>query len=345
MVSKVGPRTPFLDRLHHPEELALRVEEAADCVKSVTVAHPEASVAEPLEASVEVLEAVWAALRAMSALVSAERLGAASDHERSLRGVLGRLGALVETLGMRSDGVGRTMDEQLRELARASALEAHEERTLRLRSVAQVVRETAESLKGEAANLTGAVGDHRRELDRARDRLAEAHEAALLNGLPGVVAREDFERRLARLLSRPAMVRGSLCVALVAVDRLGEISASLSAFTGDALFFQVGRLVQAMASEQAEAVVGLYREWELGIVLPSCTLGKGRQIVEDLRARVQRTAWECKAGSHKEVITVTISSALTQPCYGESVQSLKARLEELLAQARSSGGNDLVVSR
>jgi len=338
------PKVPFLDRLHHPEELALRVEEAADCVKSVALSHPEPSVAEPLDASVASLHGVWAALRAMSALMSAERIAAASDQEKSLHAALRRLGKLLEDLARHSDGVARAMERHLRELT-PRPQEPMEARAKRIENVAQAVRRSARDLRDRATGLAERVAGERRELAEARAGLAEAHRAALLNGLPGVVSLDEFERRLGELLSQHGRVRSSWCVALVAVDRLEEISTSLGAFTADALFFQVGRLVQATASSHSDALVGLYREWELGIVLPSCSLGKGRQVLEELQARVGHTAWECKAGGHKEVLTITTSSALTQPRYGESVEGLKARLEKLLAQARSRGGNDLVLSR
>jgi len=338
------PRVPLLDRLHHPEELALRVEEAADCVKSVAKAHPEPQFSGPLEASVESLYGVWAALRAMSALMSADRIEAASERERSLHALLRRLGELLEALTRRSDGVARTMEEQLRALADASRLERHEERAQRIEAVARVVHQTARGLREEAAGAAQRVAGERRELDESRSRLAEAHCAALLKGLPGVVSRADLEGHLRELLSRPGLVRSSLCVALVAADGLGEISSSLGAFTADALFFQVGRLVQAMASRRGEALVGLYGEWALGVVLPSCTLAKGRQILEELSARVRRTAWECKAGGHKEVITISVTTALTQPRYGEAVEGLKARLEGLLGRARE-GNDGLAIAR
>ena len=344
VAATVQPKVPFLDRLHHPEELALRVEEAADCVKSVAVAHPEPSVAEPLEMSVASLHGVWAALRAMSALMSAERIAAASDQEKSLYAALRRLGKLLDDLARHSDGVARAMERHLQELT-PRPQEPMEARAKRIENVAQAVRQSARNLRNEATGLAERVEGERRELADARAGLAEAHKAALLKGLPGVVSLQEFEHYLESLLSQPGRVRTSWCVALVAADRLEEITTSLGVFTADALFFQVGRLVQATASSHSDALVGLYREWELGIVLPSCSLGKGRQVLEELQARVGHTAWECKAGSHKEVITITISSALTQPRYGESVESLKARLEELLAQARSRGGNDLVLSR
>ena len=345
MTRTVSPKMALLERLHHPEELALRVEEAADCVKSVAKAHPEPQFSGPLEASVESLYGVWAALRAMSALMSADRIEAASERERSLHALLRRLGELLEALTRHSDGVAQTMEEQLRALADASRLERHEERAQRIEAVARVVHQTARGLREEAAGAARRVAGERRELDESRSRLAEAHCAALLKGLPGVVSRADLEGHLRELLSRPGLVRSLLCVALVAADGLGEICSSLGAFAADALFFQVGRLVQAMASRRGQALVGLYGEWALGLVLPSCTLAKGRQILEEVSSRVRRTAWECRGGGHKEVITISVTTALTQPRYGEAVEDLKARLEGLLGRARQEGSGGLAVAR
>jgi len=257
VAAELLPRVPLLDHLHHPAELALRVEEAADCVKSVAVAHPERTISSPLEASVEALHGVWSALRAMAALMSAERIEAASEREKSVHAFLRRLGELPEGLTRRSDSVARTMDEQLRALADASLLEHHEERARRLESVAKAVGQAARVLRQKAAGVAEKVAGERRELDQSRSRLAEAHCAALLKGLLGVVSRVNLEVHLRELLSRPGLVRSSWCVALAAADGLAEIRPSLGAFTADALFFQVGRLVGAMASRHGEPVESL----------------------------------------------------------------------------------------
>ncbi|MFP4056597.1 MAG: GGDEF domain-containing protein [Candidatus Brocadiia bacterium] len=345
MAATSSPAPPALEHLHDPDELALRVEEVADCIAEVAKRDQTAQFAQPLEGCVNVLEVVWSALRALALLLNAGRVEAVGRQEENVREAVSRAGDAVASLRASGARTQQTMDEQLAALDGLEGVADQRQTAQRVRLAAGSVRQAATEMKGELELSEGQLSRSGELLEDAGRGISEARDQALREGLPGVMSRTTFEQRMDDLLGQAGRSRSTWCVGLVEVDHLDEIDHSHGHLAADALFFRVAGIVQDKCETHPRAIVGFYGKQELGLILPGCTFSKGQQIGKEIAAAVRRTKWQCRGGKESSIISATVSIGITQPRRGERVDDLRQRIEQHLRRARQGGGDAVVAER
>jgi len=160
-----------------------------------------------------------------------------------------------------------------------------------------------------------------------------------------VLARDTLGERMEELVSGTSRFRRNVCLGIVEVDQLGAIAEEHGGLVADALLLRVAQVVQQEADSHRGAEIGFYGRDRLAIILPSCSLGKGHQLMVRLASAVRHSRWECEAGGRQATLSPTISVGLTQPCKGEGVEDFRQRAESRLHEARERGGDTVAAAR
>lgn len=128
----------------------------------------------------------------------------------------------------------------------------------------------------------------------------------------------------------------SLCLALIDLDHFKRVNDEIGHLGGDQVLCSFARVAEH--NVRRGDVFGRYGGEEFLLILPQTGLLSALNIVERIRAQVERHPWDEKLKRG-----VTVSIGLTQYIPGESVLDLFSRADTATYMAKSGGRNQVVV--
>ncbi|MEJ7806493.1 MAG: GGDEF domain-containing protein [Telluria sp.] len=154
--------------------------------------------------------------------------------------------------------------------------------------------------------------------------------------LTGVLNRRSLVELVGEELQRSSRTGQPFCFAVIGVDHLKDVNTQLSPDTGD-------MVLQTIARESCLLLRTLDRFGRVdsdifGIILPATWLHQGVLAMNRLNAFVAGFDWNTVTPGR----TVTFSTGLTTNFPAESAESMIARAQEALGQAKAEGRNKLV---
>ena len=184
---------------------------------------------------------------------------------------------------------------------------------------------------GELAARASTQLKRKRYADQLRDRLEVSVEMAVTDQLTGLHNRRYLNSRLRTALDAYEMNGEPLSIALFDVDHFKRINDSRGHQAGDAV-------LKGFASRMGEAlraidVAGRYGGEEFMVILAGADLKQGSATAERLRAAVAGAPFEAGA----EALWVTTSAGVADAQPGDTPESLIARADAALYQAKSEG--------
>lgn len=156
-----------------------------------------------------------------------------------------------------------------------------------------------------------------------------AHTDAL-TGLPN---RMYFDQRLAQELARSDRDHTTLCIGLIDLDHFKRVNDTYGHECGDRVLTQVAHLIadSIRASDTACRVGGE----EIVVIMPNTNIDEAYALVERVRLKIQDLPIEWR--QHR--LEITISTGLTEYQPRSDHQSLYARADKALYQAKQQGRN------
>lgn len=156
------------------------------------------------------------------------------------------------------------------------------------------------------------------------------------DALTGVLNRRSLTELVGDELLRSSRTGQPFCFALIGVDHLTDINAQLGASTGDLV-------LQTIARESCMLLRTLDRFGRIdgdsfGIILPATWLHQGVLAMNRLNAFVAGFDWQTVTPGR----TVTFSTGLTTNAPAEQAETLVARAQAAMAQAKKEGRNKVV---
>lgn len=169
-----------------------------------------------------------------------------------------------------------------------------------------------------------------------RGRAAQLHRRTELDAFTGVA----HHARIIEVLRREIAARGEKPVSIVMVDldRFKAINDTYGHPAGDKALQAVAARLRAVA--RRDDVVGRYGGDEFVVVLKHASLATARRIAERLREGVGREAVDI--GGRR--MHITLSAGVAATANGEDAESLVARADAALYQAKHAGRNRVVAA-
>lgn len=156
------------------------------------------------------------------------------------------------------------------------------------------------------------------------------------DALTGVLNRRSLTELVGEELQRSSRTGQPFCFAIIGVDHLGDINATLGSSVGDAV-------LQTIAGESCLLLRTLDRFGRVdgdtfGIILPATWLHQGVLAMNRLNAFIAAFDWNTVTPNR----TVTFSTGLTTNAPAEKAEAMMARAQEALMQAKKEGRNKVV---
>jgi len=227
------------------------------------------------------------------------------------------------------------------------------ERGARLETVSQLgdIRRMRQELQSEVAVLRETVRKKQREdarrmeslqheVDALRTDVQRARNEALTDGLTGAWNRAAFDQQLDHVLHKNSVTPTACALLLIDVDHFKAINDTHGHPVGDRVLMA---LVLACREQiRRDDFLARYGGEEFAVILPSASsrngLAKARQLCKSQATRQYAVE---KAGS----ISFTISIGVTALHEGDTRETLLARVDEALYEAKHKGRNRAVLRK
>ncbi|GAB3248301.1 GGDEF domain-containing protein [Kineosporia babensis] len=172
------------------------------------------------------------------------------------------------------------------------------------------------------------------ETKAAREEAARYREEARRDPLTGLRNRLYVQERLTELLT--AGHPGRLSVALVDLDHFKSVNDDYSHEAGDRVLEAVAGLLEAaLPGDDGGSFAARFGGEEFLLVLLTPNRDRAHQIVEQLRRTVQQHDWSYVIPGRE----ITLSAGLATQAPGDTYETLLARADQHLYNAKSSGRN------
>ncbi|MDF3931542.1 GGDEF domain-containing protein [Pseudomonas citronellolis] len=197
-------------------------------------------------------------------------------------------------------------------------------------------REAREHEAGERLQeLVARVASMEEEARSAQASIEDQRQKALTDPLTGLPNRAALSERLELEAARVQRFGGDLVLAVLDVDHFKRINDDFGHLAGDkVLKIIAGELAKRMRKTDFIARFG---GEEFVVLLPSTGMDGGRQMIESLRAAVEKIPFHFKG----EPLTITCSAGLAQLREGERNEAAFERADQALYRAKRGGRNRL----
>lgn len=172
------------------------------------------------------------------------------------------------------------------------------------------------------------------------DLMRRNRELAERDELTGLYARRRFFERAADLHRHAARACDAMAVVMLDVDHFKRVNDTYGHVAGDLALRQLGMMLRRAFDEPV--VAGRYGGEEFGLVVAGASVQGLPDRLEAFRHDVERL--EVSLGDRMFWITISAGCLLASAC-GSTPDSLFARADALLYQAKQQGRNRVVVER
>lgn len=197
--------------------------------------------------------------------------------------------------------------------------------------VAEGFRTLQDGIQAHVATLDAQVASRTAQLQAALD---EIRALTVTDSLTGCFNRRHLDTRLAEEVLRCHRSGPPLTVVVTDIDHFKEVNDTRGHAAGDSVLRGLAEVYRD-AMRQRLDWVARYGGEEFVIVLPDTDIGRGVAIAERLRAAVQASRFQHSG----HAIQVTASFGVAECQADDDPQSLLARADRMLYQAKAAGRN------
>ncbi|MFM5742611.1 diguanylate cyclase [Aeromonas veronii] len=169
------------------------------------------------------------------------------------------------------------------------------------------------------------------ELHQLKEQL---HQQSVRDGLTGLYNRRFFFEMCEKNLSLDMRHHLTSVLMVLDVDQFKCINDRFGHPLGDSALMHLGRVMQSVL--RSEDVLARIGGDEFAILLPNTTLSAAVSLAERLRLQVMHSPLPLPDG---DKLVITISAGLVENGEGELMESLYARADQMLYEAKQSGRN------
>ncbi|HVL59349.1 MAG TPA: diguanylate cyclase [Burkholderiaceae bacterium] len=251
----------------------------------------------------------------------------------ALRDLLPHLFEQMSALGERSTGFTQQLHDHTRAIAEADSIETITQQVRRLLDDARTMHETVDRTRLDIESGRERAQALENEVARLEQQLADASQRLLTDHLTSAASRAGLEKAFEEAVAAMRIDRVPLAVALLDIDDFKKVNDALGHQAGDGALRHLARVLQSKV--RASDTVARYGGEEFVILMPGLTIGGAR----DLLVRVQRDLTTEVYLHDARQIFITFSAGATQVRDGDTLQTVLARADEAMYQAKHSGKN------
>ncbi|GGA44673.1 sensor domain-containing diguanylate cyclase [Okeania sp. KiyG1] len=164
---------------------------------------------------------------------------------------------------------------------------------------------------------------------------------AKLDGLTGIANRRDFDESLEKEWFRLSTTKLPLSLILCDVDYFKNYNDYYGHLAGDYCLRKIAQTISKNVKDSAD-LVARYGGEEFGIILPETSAKKAKKVAELIRTAIHQLHIDHCASKIRKYITISMGIASIIPTQLDSSESLIAKADKALYQAKEQGRDRIV---
>ena len=177
--------------------------------------------------------------------------------------------------------------------------------------------------------------------DQLRGRLEESLEMAVTDQLTGLPNRRYVSSRLRQYLEGLDPREDCLSLIILDIDHFKRVNDTHGHQAGDDVLREFSERMKSQL--RAVELAGRFGGEEFVVILPQSGLHSGFQAAERVRQAVESEPFLIRASG--DVLTVTVSAGVAEAQSNDSMETLLARADEALYEAKAAGRNQVVAAK
>ncbi len=169
----------------------------------------------------------------------------------------------------------------------------------------------------------------------------EVKNLAAVDGLTGIANRRTFDKFFYNEIKRCARLKKPICLVLLDIDYFKLLNDTYGHQAGDNCLTEVAKLLKQFSKRPAD-LCARYGGEEFALVWGDTALSKAKVLANQLLADIARLKIPNIKSPIKRHVTASIGLAEMIPEKSDSADSLIAKADSLLYQAKASGRNRVV---
>jgi diguanylate cyclase len=174
------------------------------------------------------------------------------------------------------------------------------------------------------------------------DELQKAREASLRDALTGVYNRKAFDEHLAHLLERQLIRSLPFALLMLDIDDFKVVNDTYGHPMGDRVLLAVAQTCADMV--RADDFIARYGGEEFAILLPLASLRQAAKTAKRIVRTLSQTRFALQEGPEPPSIGLTVTIGVSALRRGDTSESLVARADEALYEAKRSGKNRVLAA-
>jgi diguanylate cyclase len=205
--------------------------------------------------------------------------------------------------------------------------------------LAEIIAET-KALTESSLLFQAKLNDSKNEIQLLHEELALVRETAMTDALTGLLNRRAFDQTLDEQIESHRNSAGALCLLILDLDHFKHINDSFGHQVGDNVLRYTAKLMQQHIAENHYAA--RYGGEEMAVIMPDTSLCKALEIAEKIRSALAQHPLKRKDNT-KSLGKVTLSAGVSAFKAHDTLESLIARADKALYQAKNNGRNKVMV--
>ncbi len=206
-----------------------------------------------------------------------------------------------------------------------------------IKTILQEIIQETQSLAVSTQTLQKQLQDAHTEMEQLRSELAQVREAAITDGLTGLLNRRGFDQLLSELTTQESPDYTHL--ALLDIDHFKRVNDTYGHTIGDNVIKYVAALMKKHALPHHH--VARYGGEELAVIMPNTSREQALAISENIRGDMEKSRLKRKTDNTPLGI-ITLSTGVAELRSEDSVENFISRADKALYQAKNSGRNQVI---
>lgn len=195
----------------------------------------------------------------------------------------------------------------------------------------------AKQLSTETHNLNAQLEQAQKDIAELKYELENTRKIASTDGLTGLLNRRAFDMEINNLLSEQSANPHSLLI--LDLDHFKKVNDTFGHLVGDQVIRFTANLIKE--KKAPHHLAARYGGEELAIIMPETPINKATDIAETIRTSLEKSRLKQK-NSNQNIGQITVSIGATGVQPGDSAETVIARADKALYQAKECGRNRVI---
>ncbi len=240
-----------------------------------------------------------------------------------------KLAELINTLEGHSSSI-KSHEEEIKE--ESSAIQEEDVKTK-----LQKILDELEVLRRENELLTSEIRKYHSDVVRLQGELMTARTEAQIDFLTGLVNRRRFERALEEMINDYQKMNYPFALLLFDLDNFQQINDKYGPTAADQILKEIALILKTFL--RAKNIPARIGSDEFAVIIPGATAKEGEIVANRLRNTIQNRTFS----TLEDDIKLTASFGVTGVRKDDTIDTIFARVEKALSEAKTQGKNQVVV--